>query len=149
VGPTGAAIACKPPAQSIGADMHDYPLLDLFLTIVYLFVWIMWIFLLIRVISDVFRSHDLSGWGKASWTLLLIVFPIIGVLIYLVARGGAMHERENRQAQANEDVLKHYVRQLSGPGSSTADELSKLAALRDSGVLTTGEFEAQKAKLLL
>jgi hypothetical protein len=128
--------------------VHDYPLLNLFLTFLYFFLWIMWIFLLIRIVLDIFRSHDLSGWGKAGWTLVLIVLPIIGALIYLIARGGAMHEREYRQAEASDEAVRQYIRQVGGPGSGVADELSRLASLRDSGVLTAEEFETQKAKLL-
>jgi hypothetical protein len=128
--------------------VHDYPLLNVFWTLLYLFVWILWIFLLIRIISDIFRSHDLGGWGKAGWTLLLIVFPFFGALVYLISRGSDMHNRENRQAIASENALRHYLQQAAGNGTSTADELTKLAALRDQGVLTEEEFAARKAKLL-
>jgi putative oligomerization/nucleic acid binding protein/phospholipase D-like protein len=126
--------------------VHGYPLLDLFWTMLYFFIWILWIFLLVRIITDIFRSPDLGGWAKAGWTVLLIVFPFIGALGYLVFRGSDMHTRENRQS-ANEHLLRHYL-QTSGSGLSTADELHKLAALRDNGVLTDEEFAAQKAKLL-
>lgn len=128
--------------------MRGYPLLDAFLTIFWLFIWIMWIFLLIRVISDVFRSHDLSGAGKAGWTLVLILFPLVGVLAYLLVRGNGLHERENRQVQANEDAMRQYLNRIGGPGASTADELTRLAELRDRGVLTEEEFQGLKAKLL-
>ena len=130
--------------------MHDYPLLNLFLTLLYFFVWILWIFLLIRIIGDVFRSPDLSGAGKAGWTLLLIILPFFGALMYLIIRGTDMHTRENRQAMASEDALRHYLLASTGAGRhSTADELTKLAALRDQGVITEEEFAAQKAKLLI
>ena len=128
--------------------MRGYPLLDAFLTIFWLFIWIMWIFLLIRIISDVFRSHDLTGAGKAGWTLVLILFPLVGVLVYLLVRGNGLHERENRQVQANEDAMRHYLNRMGGPGASTADELTRLAELRDRGVLTEEEFQREKAKLL-
>ncbi len=128
--------------------MRGYPLLDAFLTIFWLFIWIMWIFLLIRIISDVFRSHDLTGAGKAGWTLVLIAFPLVGVLVYLLVRGNGLHERENRQVQANEDAMRHYLNRMGGPGASTADELTRLAELRDRGVLTEEEFQREKAKLL-
>ena len=95
--------------------MRGYPLLDAFLTIFWLFIWIMWIFLLIRVISDVFRSHDLTGAGKAGWTLVLIVFPLIGVLAYLLVRGNGLHERENRQALASEEAMRQYLNRIAGP----------------------------------
>jgi hypothetical protein len=130
--------------------MHDYPLLNLFLTLLYFFIWILWIFLLIRIIGDVFRSPDLTGAGKAGWTLLLIILPFFGALMYLIIRGSDMHTRENRQAIANEDAVRHYLLQSAGSARhSTADEIAKLAALRDQGVITDEEFAAQKAKLLL
>jgi hypothetical protein len=128
--------------------MRGYPLLDAFLTIFWLFIWIMWIFLLIRVISDVFRSHDLSGAGKAGWTLVLILFPLVGVLGYLLVRGNGLHERENRQAQAGEEAMRQYLNRIGSPHGSTADELTRLAELRDRGVLTDEEFQRQKSKLL-
>ena len=128
--------------------MRGYPLLDAFLTIFWLFIWIMWIFLLIRVISDVFRSQDLSGAGKAGWTLVLILFPLVGVLAYLLVRGNGLHERENRQVQANEDAMRQYLNRIGGPGASPADELTRLADLRDRSVLTEEEFQRLKAKVL-
>ncbi|HEX4428601.1 MAG TPA: SHOCT domain-containing protein [Frankiaceae bacterium] len=128
--------------------MRGYPLLDAFLTIFWLFIWIMWIFLLIRIIGDVFRSHDLSGAGKAGWTLVLIFFPLIGVLAYLFVRGNGLHERENRQAQASEEAMRQYLNRIGAPGASTSDELTRLADLRDRGVLTDAEFQTLKAKVL-
>ncbi len=128
--------------------MHDYPLLNLFLTMLWFFLWILWIFLLIRVISDIFRSDDMGGWGKAGWTIVVIVLPYLGVLLYLILRGGGMHKREVTTAQANEAAVQDYIRSVSGTSASTAEELAKLAGLRDSGVITPAEFDAQKAKLL-
>jgi hypothetical protein len=128
--------------------MKGYPLLDAFLTIFWLFIWIMWIFLLIRVITDVFRSHDLSGVGKAGWTLVLIIFPLIGVLVYLIARGDGLHTRETRQAQASEEALRDYLNRAAGTTGSTADELHRLADLRDRGVLNDEEFQRLKARLV-
>lgn len=128
--------------------MRGYPLLDLFWTMLYFFIWVLWIFLLVRIITDIFRSADLGGGAKAGWTVLLIVLPFIGSLAYLIFRGSDMHTRENRQVTASEDMLRHYARQAAGPGVSTADELHKLAALRDNGVLTEQEFAALKAKVL-
>jgi Short C-terminal domain/Phospholipase_D-nuclease N-terminal len=139
-----------------GTDMSDvlasdwhYPLLNLFWTMLWLFLWILWIFLLVRVFMDVFRDRELSGWGKAGWTILLILLPFLGVLIYLIARGGSMHERDVQEAQAADTAMRTYIQSASGTSPSTADELQKLASLRDSGVLSAQEFEAQKAKLLV
>ena len=129
--------------------MHGYPLLDLFLTMIYIFLWIMWIFLLFRIIADVFRSSDLSGWGKAGWTLFLLVLPFIGALAYIIVRGASMHTREQRQAEANQDALRQYLNATAGGGSSAADELTKLAALHAQGVLSDEEFAVQKARVLV
>lgn len=128
--------------------MQNYPLLNLFLTMLWLFLWVIWIFLLIRVFSDVFRSSDLSGWAKAGWILVLLILPYLGVLIYVIVRGGKMHTREVRQAKANEDAIREYIRESAGTSSSVASDLERLAALRDSGVLTPEEFASQKAKIL-
>jgi Phospholipase_D-nuclease N-terminal/Short C-terminal domain len=136
-----------PHSPVILAD-SSYPLLDVFWTMLWLFVWILWIFLLIRILTDIFRSHDLSGWGKALWTIFIVFLPFLGVLVYLIARGGSMHNRDVRQAQANDEALRSYVQQAAGTSTSSAEEIAKLAALRDQGVLTAAEFDAQKAKIL-
>jgi Short C-terminal domain/Phospholipase_D-nuclease N-terminal len=127
---------------------QDYPALNLFWSILEVFLWIMWFFLLFRIIGDIFRSADLSGWGKAGWSLFVIILPFLGVLLYLIVRGSTMHERDARQAQASEEAFRSYIKQSVGPETSTAEELTKLADLRDHGVLTDAEFSAQKAKLL-
>lgn len=122
------------------------PLLDLFWTMLWLFLFIMWIWLLISIFSDIFR-RDMSGWAKAGWVLFLIVLPLLGALIYLIANGGDMQERTVSDYMAAEKAQKEYIRSVAGSGSA-ADELEKLARLRDSGVVTEEEFAAQKAKLL-
>ncbi len=126
---------------------YDYPLLGLFWTTLLFFLWISWFMLLFRVIADVFGSHDLGGWAKALWTILVIVLPFLGVLIYLIARGGSMMERDVDRARQHEQQLQSHIREAAGAGG-TADELSKLAGLRDRGVITAAEFDSQKAKLL-
>lgn len=130
------------------AAPQDYPLLNLFWTMLWLFLWILWIFLLIRIIVDVFRSDDMGGWAKAAWTIFIIVLPFLGVLVYLIVRGGSMHVRDARQAEQSQMALRQYVQHAAGTSTSTAEELSKLAALRDQGVLTDDEFASQKARLL-
>jgi hypothetical protein len=137
-----------PVSHAIVLADQDYPLLNLFWTMLWLFLWIMWFFLLFRIISDIFRSSDLSGWGKAGWSLFVIILPFLGVLTYLIVRGSTMHERDARQVQASEQAFRSYVQETAGTGASTAEELTKLAALRDQGVLTDPEFTAQKAKIL-
>jgi ABC-type multidrug transport system fused ATPase/permease subunit len=131
------------------AARQDYPLLNLFWTMLWLFLWILWIFLLIRIILDIFRSDDLGGWGKALWVIFIIILPFLGVLVYLIARGSSMHRRDAREARATDEAMRDYIQSAAGTSTSTAEELGKLAALRDQGVLTQAEFDAQKAKLLV
>ena len=129
--------------------MDNYPLLNLFFTMLWFFLFIAWLWLLFSVFGDIFRSRDLSGWAKALWTLFIIVLPLLGVLIYLIARGGGMAERTAQAQERREEAFRAYVRDAAVDGaSSTADELAKLAALRDAGTISHEEFEAQKAKLL-
>jgi Short C-terminal domain/Phospholipase_D-nuclease N-terminal len=131
-----------------GVAVTGYPLLDLFLTMMWFFLWIVWIFLLIRVFTDLFRSHDIGGWAKAGWIVLVILLPFLGVFIYLIARGHEMAAHDQRAAEAQDKAFKQYVQQAAGTPSSNAAELSNLADLHDRGVLTDSEFEAQKAKIL-
>ena len=129
--------------------MPGYPLLDVFLSVLYFFLWILWIMLLLWIIWDIFRSRDLSGWAKAGWLVFVIVLPLLGVLVYLVARGGTMHERQAREAQAQDDAFRAYVRDAAGAnGHSQADELTRLASLHDRGVIDDKEFQQAKAKVL-
>lgn len=124
----------------------SYPLLDAFLTTLWIVGFFLWIWLAILVFSDIFRS-DQSGWAKAGWILLIIVFPLLGVLIYLIARGRKMAERGAQDAADQEAAFKAYVRDAAAP-TSPADDLAKLADLRERGVITDAEFEQQKAKVL-
>ncbi|MGA8725513.1 MAG: SHOCT domain-containing protein [Acidimicrobiales bacterium] len=126
---------------------YDYPLLNIFWTMLEFFVFFLWIWLLIVVFMDIFRSQDISGWAKALWVVFVIVLPFIGVLVYLIARGGSMHERAVAQANQQQKAFDDYVRQAAG-SSSSADELAKLADLKSKGVISDAEFEAQKQKLL-
>ncbi len=123
------------------------PLLDLFWSMLWFFMFFLWIWLLISLFADIFRSDDLSGWGKAGWVLFMIVLPFLGALIYLIVRGKSMQERAMADMAAREQATRSYIQQAAGPASA-ADELAKLADLRDRGVLTSQEFDAQKAALL-
>ena len=125
----------------------SYPLLDIFWTMLEFFLWIVWIWIFVMVIFDIFRSRDLSGWGKALWVLFVAIIPLIGVLVYLIVRGGSMHERMVQQAQQQDQQLRDYVQETAG-SQSPADQLTKLADLRDRGVITPEEFEREKAKVL-
>jgi ABC-type multidrug transport system fused ATPase/permease subunit len=126
----------------------DYPILDLFLTMLYFFLFIIWIWLLIMVFADIFRSHDIHGGVKALWCIFIIIVPFLGVFIYLIARGGKMQERNIQAAQTQQKAFDDYVRQTAGGSGDTASQLQKLADLKSQGVLSDAEFEAQKAKLL-
>jgi hypothetical protein len=123
------------------------PLFDLFWAMLWLFLWIAWIWLLVSVLFDIFRSHDLGGWGKALWALLVVILPFLGVFIYLIARGGQMQQRSVDQAKAQDAATADYVRSVADSGSS-ADELEKLSNLRDQGAIDDDEYKQMKAKVL-
>ncbi len=128
---------------------YQYPILDFFLTMLYFFLFIIWIWLLITVFVDIFRSHDMGGFAKALWVIFVIILPFLGVFVYLIARGGKMHERAAQEATQQQKAFDEYVRQAAGTaGESSADQLSKLADLKSQGVITDAEFEAQKSKVL-
>jgi membrane protein implicated in regulation of membrane protease activity len=122
-------------------------LLGAFWTILEIFLWVIWIWILIYVFIDIFRSHDLSGWAKALWFIFVLFIPLVGVLVYLIVRGGSMQERAQQQARQADAETRAYIQQAAG-SPSTADQLTKLAELRDRGVITAEEFEREKAKVL-
>jgi ABC-type multidrug transport system fused ATPase/permease subunit len=131
----------------LASTSYSYPLLGAFWTIFEIFLWVIWFWILITVFIDIFRSRDLSGWAKALWFIFILFLPMIGVLVYLIARGGKMHEHAVRQAQQQEAELRSYVQEAASSESS-ADQLAKLADLRDRGVITAAEFDREKAKIL-
>jgi hypothetical protein len=126
---------------------YTYPLADLFGTMLGLFIFIIWFWLLIMIFGDIFRSRDMGGGAKALWVIFVIVLPFLGIFVYLIARGGKMHERAVAAASQQQEAMDQYIQQAAG-GSSTADQLSKLAALKDQGAIDQAEFDAQKAKIL-
>ena len=129
------------------ASSYSYPLLGAFWTIFEIFLWVIWIWILIYVFIDIFRSRDLSGWGKALWFLFVLFIPLIGVLVYLIVRGSSMQDRARQEAQQQDQEARRYIQEAAG-APSTADQLTKLADLRDRGVITPAEFDSQKAKIL-
>ena len=131
----------------LASSSYNYPILNVFWTILMVFLWVLWFWVLITIFIDLFRSHDLSGWVKALWFIFILLLPLIGVLVYLIARGGKMHEHQVRDAQVQEREFRRYVQESASSGS-TADQLAKLADLRDRGVITAGEFDREKAKIL-
>lgn len=130
----------------IALGSSSYPLLNVFWTIFVFFVWIAWIWTLIAVFIDIFRSRDLSGWAKALWFLFVLVIPLFGVLAYLIVRGDKMHEHAERQAQVQDQAFRSYIQNAASAGP--ADQLAKLAELHNQGVITDAEFEREKTKVL-
>ncbi|RAJ38793.1 putative oligomerization/nucleic acid binding protein [Kitasatospora sp. SolWspMP-SS2h] len=138
--------------------MDNYPLLNIFWTMLELFLWILWFFLLFKIITDIFRSHDMGGGAKAAWTILVILLPFLGVLLYLIVRGGSMHERDLAQAKQADAAFQEYVRKAAGTGGGPAPsggssgghvaDLARLADLKNSGALTEEEYQRAKDKLL-
>jgi hypothetical protein len=123
------------------------PLWELFVAMLWFFVLVAWISLVVEVFRDIFRSEDLRGGTKAVWTVAVLLLPLLGVFVYLIARGGEMHDRELRAAAGSDRARQAYIRGVVGV-PSRADELAKLAQLRDRGVLDVPEYENQKAMLL-
>lgn len=123
------------------------PLLDLFWSMLWFFMFFVWIWLLITIFADIFRS-EISGFGKAGWIFFVIVLPFLGVLIYLIANGDKMQERSMKQASDMANAQRDYIQSVAGDSASAADEIAKLASLKDSGAISDAEFQAQKAKLL-
>ena len=126
---------------------YTYPLADLFWTMLEIFLFVIWIWILFMIFGDIFRSDDMGGGAKALWVIFVIVLPFLGILIYLIARGGKMQERAAAQAERQKEAFDVQVRQVAGSPSSV-DELAKLADLKEKGALTDSEFQTQKAKLL-
>ena len=122
----------------------DYPFMDVFWTMIIFFSWVIWIWMMVLILSDVFRRDDISGWAKAAWVVFMIVLPFLGVLIYLIAHGKGMTEQV---AQASFD---DYVRTVAKDGGSagSAGEIERAKQLLEAGTIDQGEFERLKAKAL-
>ena len=125
----------------------DYPLLDVIWSMLVFFAWVIWFWLLIIVFGDLFSRHDVSGWGKAGWMVLLIFLPYLGVFIYMIAQGARMAERKAQQSQAARAEFDDYVKSVAAPGGAAA-EIEKARQLLDSGAITQPEFDALKAKAI-
>jgi len=117
-------------------------------SMVWFFLFIIWIWLLIVVFGDIFRSRDLSGWAKALWIIFIVFLPYLGVFVYLIARGGKMHEHAVEAAQAQDQAMRQYVQSVAPSAPSAAEEVARLADLRDKGVISEAEFQQAKAKAL-
>jgi hypothetical protein len=133
--------------------MSGYPLMDIFLSTLYFFAWVLWFMLMFWIITDIFRSDDLSGWAKAAWLVGIIILPLVGILIYLIARGGSMRERQESRQRAADAQFKQYVRQAAdgdpNVSSTPSDELAKLAGLHQRGVLSDEEFQKAKSRVVV
>jgi hypothetical protein len=127
---------------------YDFPLLSLFWSMVILFLWIAWFLLLFKIVTDIFRDRTMGGVAKAIWLIVLVFLPFLGTLVYVVARGDSMAERDAAQVRAADEAFQAYVRNVADPAGSSISELERLASLKERGVLTEEEFAAQKAKLL-
>jgi hypothetical protein len=130
------------------SELATWQVGQVFFSMLWFFLFFIWIWLLITVFADIFRSPDLGGWAKALWTIFVIVLPYLGVFVYLIARGHKMHEHAVQQAKAQDAAAREYIQSVSGGSKSAADEVARLAELRDKGVLTDEEFQAAKAKAL-
>jgi len=129
--------------------MTGYPLMDIFLSMVYFFCWVLWFMLMFWIIMDIFRSDDLSGWAKAAWLVGVIVLPIVGILVYLIVRGGSMRERQEGRARAQDAQFRAYVRDAAASDANTpSDELAKLAGLHQRGVINDEEFARAKTRVM-
>ena len=127
----------------------DYPFIDIVGTMLIFFAWVIWFWILIRVLVDVFRRHDLSGFSKAGWTLFMIVLPFLGVLVYLIAHGKDMGQRDIEQARAAQAQFDEHIKSVAGPGpDGAAAQIAQAKSLLDSGAISQEEFERLKAKAL-
>ncbi|HET6358425.1 SHOCT domain-containing protein [Streptomyces sp.] len=129
---------------------YDYPVLGAFWTVMWIFLWIIWLMLLFRVIIDIFRDSEMSGWAKTAWLLFVVIVPFLGVLVYVIARGNQMGKREIKHAQEQQAAVDTYIRETAGTSGtgSGADELAKLSELKARGDLSEEEFQRAKAKIL-
>ena len=123
----------------------DYPFMDVLWSMIIFFFWVIWIWIVVTVLIDVFRRHDIGGFSKALWVIFVVILPWLGVLIYLIVEHDGMRERGMKQAQAQKDQFDQYVREASG---GSADEIAKAKQLLDQGAITQEEFDALKAKAI-
>ena len=123
----------------------DYPFMDVLWSMIIFFFWVIWIWIVITVLIDIFRRDDIGGWAKAAWVIFVVILPWLGVLIYVIVENDGMRERSMKQAQAQQREFGEYVRETAG---GSAGEIAKAKELLDSGAITQEEFQALKAKAL-
>ncbi|MBV8159744.1 MAG: SHOCT domain-containing protein [Acidimicrobiia bacterium] len=120
---------------------------QVFLSLLWFFLFFIWVWLLITVFADIFRSHDLSGWAKGLWTIFVVVTPYLGVFVYLIARGHKMSEHAVQDAKAQDEAFRSYIREAAGTGGTGADQLAQLTSLREQGVINDAEFARMKSRV--
>jgi hypothetical protein len=125
----------------------DYPFLDILWTMIIFFTWVVWIWIMIVILTDVFRRRDISGWVKGAWVVFLIILPFLGALVYLIAQHDGMSQRQADAARGQKAEMDEYVRSVAGSGGAAA-EIDKAKQLLDSGAINQTEFDALKAKAL-
>ena len=126
----------------------DYPFLNILWSMIIFFVWVVWIWMMVIILTDVFRRRDLSGWGKAGWTVFLIVLPFLGAFVYLIAQGDKMADRRAEDVRGQQAQFDDYVKTVAGDGGGAAAEIAKAKQLLDSGAITQTEFDQLKTKAL-
>jgi Short C-terminal domain/Phospholipase_D-nuclease N-terminal len=128
---------------------EDFGTGQVFWSMLWLFLFVIWVWLLFVVFGDIFRSDDLSGWGKALWSIFIIVVPYLGIFVYLIARGHKMQQHQVEAAAAQDAAMKSYIRNAAGSGGDSAvDQLARLAELKEKGVISDEEFQQLKAKAM-
>jgi len=127
---------------------YEYPLLGIFFSMLWFFIFVLWIMLVFRVFVDIIRDHSMGGFAKVLWIIFTIAAPFVGVFVYLIARGGKMAENEAKAAAAQEQAMREYVRQAAGTSGSAADELARLSDLHKQGVIDDAEFARLKSKVV-
>jgi hypothetical protein len=123
----------------------DYPFMDVLWSMIIFFFWVIWIWIVVTVLVDIFRRHDIGGWGKAAWVVFVVILPWLGVLIYLIAQHDGMRDRRIKEVQAQKAAFDDYVRDAAG---GSADEIARAKELLDNGTITQEEFQALKTKAL-
>ncbi|WP_198152960.1 SHOCT domain-containing protein [Pseudofrankia sp. DC12] len=127
---------------------YDYPVLGAFWTMLWIFMWAVWLVLVIRVVVDIFRDRESSGWVKAGWLALVLILPFFGILAYLIVKGQAMADRDSRRVEDQRSTLNAYIRDVAGGSNKDVDDLTRLSRLRSSGDITDAEFQRAKEKIL-
>jgi hypothetical protein len=138
-------VRCRRGESDVLPIAADYPFIDVFWSMIIFFFWVIWIWIVITVLMDVFRRHDIGGFMKALWVIFVVILPWLGVLIYLIVEHNGMRERSVKDVEAQQSAFDERVRQASG---GSAAEIAKAKELLDSGAITQPEFESLKAKAL-